>query len=993
MINNFKRYPLSIFSGLILIIPQLLYAQLSHVPNLGLARQGVSQIKLYQIEYHKTHAGWSLKDPLTNQFYGVDSNFVSIYFFDGVADSSKQTLLSTLGLNLFYQNESEWVTYHTLNSNLNYFDIIDAIDKSEFVYHVNVPHFMELAASISPDDPWFASQWYMQTIDIEQAWDITTGSPDVLVAVIDGNGVNFTNDDLGKGSDSYDNFYRNQITVGSNPADGEEAWTAVNPLGDGIDTDNNSKTDDWRGWNFQFDNNNLFETHAHGDIVASVISAKINNDHKMAGIAGGWNGKGVEIISLKAGNGPAWISSTLAVQAFDYAIEQNVDIINYSAGGSGADAVFNAAVSRATAAGILFVAASGNDNNSAVWAPARYNGVLGVGGSDTNDFRAIWQQGAQTKGANFGTGLNVAAPAKDILTIANNNAITVSGTSLAAPIVSGIAALMLSVNNCLSNRELKDIIENTAEKVGGYNYGSRGISNEFGHGRVNAFEAVKVANETKTTELDLYLKDDVSDFGQSPSPTIYTDNGPDIWVRRTADGMDLGDWHRVDEPLVYTPNDTFYVYVRVRNKSCFDATAGNIDLHFSKLGTAFSWPNNWNGSNQVGDFGGLIGSKQLGIIEAGKSKIFDFEWIMSDFSNILGAALPPNTVNACLLARIENVPNDLITPISANTALYSAVKNDNNLTMKNVVIRNAQFFAVGGEIPVWVGGTEIGLISDIGFHRPEYHNGHPLDEEAEILVRFDNLLWDRWVQGGQQLQDVVLVNDVTQTFKVIGQNPEWGSLEFLPAERGRVYISIHFLVENQSSKTDFMYHFYQSLTDSETIVGAVHLLIDKEARDDFDADAGYDDVIDENEFYSLKAIDIGEPATYKWYTNDTLIDSTRIALIQPDTTQNYRLEVQATSDGFKDYDEVKVAVNVNWIQSVIPNPASSLITIEYKLPPQAQSCYFKITNTTGVVMGNFSCNLAHHQRAITLASYSAGNYHLSLIVDGVLIHQVPFIKL
>lgn len=970
-----------------------LKAQPSHTPNIGVIRSGPQNATLYNTDYIKNSDGWNLLDSATGRLFLLDTTKITIKFFDGVTDSTKMLFCQAFGLETLYSSTTGWTDFQiSLLSSLNYIDLLDQVDKRAEVYYVVAPHYMLLTSSPKiPNDPEYTNQWHLQKIDIENAWDISTGSPNITIAVIDGNGVNYSNDDLGQGNDNFDNFYRNEFTPGIVPPDGEEAWTASSPNGDGIDTDGNNKVDDWRGWNFHGSNNSTFDVFNHGDLVASIIAAKTNNSNKISGVAGGWNSPGVKILSLKIGNNNI-VSSVFFKAAIEYAIEQNVDLINYSAGGASSPDI-QAGVSLASNAGILIIAATGNNNASSVASPARASSVLGVGGTDINDQRAVWLNNGNTEGANYGPGINVSAPAKDVisLTAGGTNGVAVSGTSFATPIVSGIAGLMLSTNECLDRRQVKEIIELTADKVGGYNYATTGAaqgqSNELGYGRVNAFKAVTAAQEMYSSNLDLYLKDDLTDFGQSPSPTIYTDKGPDIWVRNNPDGMNSGARFRQDEQLNYSSNATFYVYVRVRNKSCSDATTGDIALYFSQAGTAFSWPNNWVGTNQPGDLGGLIGSQPIGIIEAGKAKIFEFEWKMSDFSNVIGSG--NQSINTCFLARIENVTNNPITPF---TTLYDGVKNENNMTMKNVIIRDASYFSMGIETPIWIGGYEVAGTYDILFSRPENYFEQALDEVAEIRLTLDQNSYTKWLNAGEQMQDFELVDAQDHVFQVVGPNPILSGFYFEEHERSQITVDIHFLIDSTTIKKDFLYHMAQKINGTENVTGAVHFIVSKNDRNMFNADAGPDEVIEESQSIILRANDIGEHAHYRWYKGDSLIDTNRITLIHPDSTGTYELEVEASSDGFKDYDNININVIHHYISAITPNPASNDITVIYDLPIGTQSSYFCITNQLGIQISNYNCPLTHTNTIINVSSLSPGHYNLMLICDGQVVSNRQFVK-
>jgi len=177
---------------------------------------------------------------------------------------------------------------------------------------------------------------------------------------------------------------------------------------------------------------------------------------------------------------------------------------------------------------------TGNENGALRY-PANSNpDILTVG--------AITSDGSRSDFSNYGSQLDVVAPGTDILSTAPNNLTrNSSGTSMAAPHVSGVVALILSVNPCLTGKQVRDIIEQTAQKVGNYSYANNygryngTWNNEMGYGLVNAYEAVKKAQQNG---IDLYVRDCVNDLGDEPSYVCENIvwNSPDIWVRNNLDG-------------------------------------------------------------------------------------------------------------------------------------------------------------------------------------------------------------------------------------------------------------------------------------------------------------------------------------------------------------------------------------------------------------------------------------------------------------------------
>lgn len=316
-------------------------------------------------------------------------------------------------------------------------------------------------------------------IDADLAWDITTGDPNVVVAVID-TGVDYTHPDL------EDNI-----------------WVNTAETLNGIDDDGNGYVDDIRGWNFVNGNNNPSDNNGHGTHVAGTIAAAGNNQpglesgQGMAGVA--WNVKIMPLKFLDA-NGNGYTSHAIA--ALDYAVKKGVRISNNSWGGAPSDAALYQAIQNAGIAGHLFVTASGNgdfrgraqNNDSKPVYPASYNldNIITVTASDRSDrYSSFGNYGA--------TSVDIAAPgvaiwstipfSRDTVDFSVDGYSRFDGTSMATPHVAGTAALMLSVNPTLTHQEMKQWILSTGDSI--LNTQRPTVTND----RLNTFNAVSAARD------------------------------------------------------------------------------------------------------------------------------------------------------------------------------------------------------------------------------------------------------------------------------------------------------------------------------------------------------------------------------------------------------------------------------------------------------------------------------------------------------------------
>lgn len=296
-----------------------------------------------------------------------------------------------------------------------------------YIYHV-VGH-----ANSLPTDDLFGRLWGLKNtgqtasgdggdiqgiagIDIgaEEAWKVETGSSDVLVAVID-TGVNYKLDDLAP------NIYTNQAEANGQPQ---------------VDDDNNGCVDDIHGCDFVGKDGDPMDVYGHGTHVSGTMGATANN----GGIVGvAWN---MTILPVRflGDDGSGTLED--AIKSIDYATAMHVKIMSNSWGGGGFSQALQDSIQRAKDAGILFIAAAGNeanDNDSQPSYPASYqlDNVISVA--------AINPRGTLADFSNFGkTSVHVAAPGVDVWSYTMKGTESWSGTSMATPHVSGVAALVWS---------------------------------------------------------------------------------------------------------------------------------------------------------------------------------------------------------------------------------------------------------------------------------------------------------------------------------------------------------------------------------------------------------------------------------------------------------------------------------------------------------------------------------------------------------------------
>ncbi|HYV84597.1 MAG TPA: choice-of-anchor D domain-containing protein [Patescibacteria group bacterium] len=322
-----------------------------------------------------------------------------------------------------------------------------------------------VSVDLLPNDPFFPQQYSLLNtgqnggttgadIRATSAWDVTVGDPAIVVAVID-TGIDYTHPDL-SGS----------------------IWTNPGEIpGNGIDDDGNGYVDDVHGWDFFNDDNDPMDDHRHGTHVAGIIAAAGNNGLGVAGVA--WN---VRLMPIKFLGADGSGTTADAIAAVEYATRNGASIDSNSWGGAGFSQALLDAIDMAGERQILFVAAAGNlasNNDVRRFFPASYDAPneIAVAATDRNDRLAVF--------SNYGPlTVGIAAPGVDILSTLPGEAYgKLSGTSMATPLVSGVAALLRSVAPGLSAVEVRKRLMDQADRI-------PGVTGLVASGRLNAFRTV-----------------------------------------------------------------------------------------------------------------------------------------------------------------------------------------------------------------------------------------------------------------------------------------------------------------------------------------------------------------------------------------------------------------------------------------------------------------------------------------------------------------------
>lgn len=333
------------------------------------------------------------------------------------------------------------------------------------------PHFMYLTNDSNdpftenvniPNDLLFSEyQWNLPAIETNRGWNLSKGSKDVIIAVVD-TGVDLNHTDLA-----------GQLVPGYN---------VVDPKKDPEDDV------------------------GHGTHVAGIIGALVNNREGVAGVS--WYNK---IMPVKALDGSGSGTTYAVAEGIIWATDNGAKIINMSLGNYADSQFLHDAIKYAYDRDVLLVAASGNDNTERPGYPAAYPEVLAVGATNQDMTRADY--------SNYGDYIDVTAPGTNIAsTYPGNQYAALSGTSMASPHVAAMAGLIRSLNPELSNQEVMDLMKSQAVDLG-----DKGKDKYFGNGQVDVFRSLQAA-DYQSRPIQLWPQNVLQRLQQELQRTNNSDN-------------------------------------------------------------------------------------------------------------------------------------------------------------------------------------------------------------------------------------------------------------------------------------------------------------------------------------------------------------------------------------------------------------------------------------------------------------------------------------
>jgi len=256
------------------------------------------------------------------------------------------------------------------------------------------------------------------------------------------------------------------------------------------------------GWDFYNNDNNPMDDHGHGTHTTGTIGAVANNTKGIAGMS--WFPKLMPVkVCSPTGGCPYWD----IIQGIGFSVDNGANVISMSLGGYGGSSALHNAIIRAWYAGVVVVAAAGNDNTGTICTPAAYPECISVAASTRTDGKAYF--------SNYGAGLEVMAPGCGpglpaiFSTLPGNQYDDWQGTSMATPHVSGLALLVFSQNPDWAPETVYRRITRTADKVTPYagTYDANGWNQYAGYGRINTYQALGGLAEKSWYVATAYLRD------------------------------------------------------------------------------------------------------------------------------------------------------------------------------------------------------------------------------------------------------------------------------------------------------------------------------------------------------------------------------------------------------------------------------------------------------------------------------------------------------
>lgn len=410
----------------------------------------------------------------------------SRHYKDGevmVKFKSKQDAQAWLDRETAYEVEKHFQLYYVIqNGHKSTQEMITELEGEDEIESAEPNYIFQkqaLQRSV-PNDEFFAHyQWNLTQINAESGWDIEEGAEEVIIAVLD-TGIDMDHEDL-----------------------------AGHLL---------------PGRNMFKDTDDVSDEHGHGTHVAGISSAITNNITGIAGMT--WNNK---ILPVKVLDDQGEGSLYEITRGIIWATDQGARVINLSLGDDVSAQMLHEAVRYADERDVVLIAAAGNENVQVPMYPAAYEEVLAVAATDQHEEKAVF--------SNFGDYMDVTAPGEHIpSTFIDDQYVFMSGTSMAAPHVSGLAGLIRSLRPELTNEEVMHVIRYTADDLGPI-----GHDPYYGYGQINVLESLQYLEQHEEVDLAIDSEQDDSRVNIEDVQELMDMGGGlarfQQWVQKVLDQM------------------------------------------------------------------------------------------------------------------------------------------------------------------------------------------------------------------------------------------------------------------------------------------------------------------------------------------------------------------------------------------------------------------------------------------------------------------------
>ena len=554
------------------------------------------------------------------------SDSIIVVFKQGVGKTERQQIMKKYGVSLRYADKEGFDarSRQLLDGRIAELSIPKGVSRDGLIKQLSrhqaievaepnyLLHAIENSEVVIPNDPRFSELWGMHNtgtgggvndadIDAPEAWELTKGSHDVVVGVID-TGTDYNHPDLAA------NIWTNPNEIASN----------------GIDDDNNGVIDDVHGFSAVNNNGNPMDGQGHGTHVAGSIGASGDNATGVVGV--NWNVTMIPCQFLGA-DGSGTTAGAIACINYFTNLKQNhgvnVRLTSNSWGGGGFSQALSDAIQAGNDAGILFIAAAGNDADNSDQTPhypSSYNlpGIISVASTDRSDNLSSFS----TYGA---VSVDLGAPGSAILsTTPNNTYASYSGTSMATPHVAGAAALVWSLNPELTIAEMKTLLMDSGDSLAALT--GKTVSGK----RLNVKNALDAADPEPGFSLGL-------------TPALQTVTAGDV-VTYTLSVNDIADWQGV---VNLTANAT--PAIPGLTLSAVQAVPGQTIVLTAPTSSQTAWGTyqiSVNGLDETGELTKSVAAT-LKVLPAGLQDL--------PFENTSPVAIPDNNVGG--ISSVINVPD------------------------------------------------------------------------------------------------------------------------------------------------------------------------------------------------------------------------------------------------------------------------------------------------------------------------------------------------